>query len=96
MSTVNLAPAEGEKELNIASRLCIVRQLFVVMITQVLRRNSQILKIFFTVCLKVIVQLAVRTLLAEGLELHLLKLYGAESKVTGGNFVTERLAYLTD
>ena len=43
-----------------------------------------------------LVKLSVCALFAEGLELHLLELNGAEGEVARGNLVSESLAYLPD
>ena len=88
--------AEWEKEFNITCCLCIVRKLFVIVEAKMICRNSQIFKILSAVFLEIIVKVTVCALFAEGLEFHLLKFNCSEGKVTGCNFVSERLAYLTD
>ena len=94
--TVDFAPAEREQKFNIARRFRIVRQLFVVMEAQMLCGQTQILKILLAVSLKIVIQIGIRPLFAEGLEFHLLKFNGAEREVTGRNFIAERLTDLTD
>ena len=47
------------------------------------------------VILEIFVEVCVHSLLAEGLELHLLELYGSECKVAGSNLISESLTYLT-
>ncbi len=71
-------------------------KLFVVVETQMLLRNSEIHIIPMAVILEIFVKLGIRALLAEGLELHLLKLNRSECEVARSNLISESLADLTD
>ena len=93
---VDLAPAEREQELDVARGLRVMRELLVVVEAQMFGGKTQILKILPAVRLEVVVQLGVRALLAEGLELHLLELDRAEREVARRDLVAERLADLPD
>lgn len=96
VGAVYLAPAEREEKLDIARRLGVVGELLVVVEAEILGIDAEILVILSAVLLEVFVKLGVSTLFAEGLELHLLKLNGAEGEVAGGYLVSEGLAYLAD
>ena len=96
VSAVDFAPAEGEKELNVTSSLCIVSKLLVVVITKVFSLDAKVLIILHTVFFKIIVKLCICALFAEGLELHLLKLNCSEGEVAGGNFISEGFTDLSD
>lgn len=93
---VDLAPAEREQELDVARGLRVMREFLVVVEAQMFGGKTQILKILPAVRLEVVVQLGVRALLAEGLELHLLELDRAEREVARRDLVAERLADLPD
>ncbi len=95
VSAVYFAPAEGEKEFYVAGRLCVMGKLFMIVITQVFFGNAQIHIEFLAELFKEIVQLAVLSLLTEGLEFHLFKFDGTEGEVSGSYFVSESLTYLS-
>ena len=96
VGAVYLAPAEREEELYVACGFRVVGELLMVVEAQMLGSYAEILKILLAELLEVVVELIVRALLAEGLELHLLELYRSEGEVAGGYLVSERLADLTD
>ena len=96
VGAVYLAPAEREEELYVARGLGVVGELLMVVEAQMLGSYAEILKILLAELLEVVIELVVGTLLAEGLELHLLELYCSEGEVAGGYLVPERLADLTD
>ena len=58
--------------------------------------DSEVAIVFMTELFKILIKLCVGALFAEGLKLHLFKLDCSESEVAGCDFVSERLAYLTD
>src|SRR5699024_9706225 len=84
-----------EEELYIAGGFSVVGELLMVVEPKMLGRKSEILIILLAELLEVLIKLGVRSLLAEGLELHLLELNSPEGEVARGDLVSERLAYLT-
>ncbi len=96
VGAVDLAPAEGEEELDVAGGLGVVRELLMVVVAQMLLRDAEGHKELLAELLEVVVELAVGAGLAEGLELHLLKLDRAEGEVARGDLVAEGLADLPD
>ena len=93
-----LAPAEGEQKLEIRGRLGVVGQLFrlVVAQAQVLLAHVQADQPVAAEGAPVCKPVEVGAGLAEELQLHLLKLAGAESEVSGRDLVAEALADLRD
>ncbi len=93
-----LAPAEGEEELQIRCGLGIERQLLLLMVScpQHLLRNAQIQQPVLTELLPVSEPLQIGIRLAEELQLHLLELSGTEGEVARCDLVTEGLSDLTD
>ena len=93
-----LAPAEGEQELNIRSRFGIEGKLFLIMVTDThfFRFDSQGLQPVDTELLPVSKPFQISVGLTEEFQLHLLKFTGTEGKVSGSDFVTEGFAHLAD
>ena len=93
-----LAPAEGEQELNVGGGLAVEAQLLLLMVThpQLFFFQSQILQPADAELLPVVKPLQVRIRLAEELQLHLLELSGTEGKVSGSDLVAERFSDLAD
>ena len=93
-----LAPAEGEQELEVGGRLGIEGQLLglVVPQAQVFFFDAQAQQPVLAERAPVVEPLQVLAGLAEELQLHLLELAHAEDEVAGGDLVAEALADLAD
>ena len=96
MRTVDLAPTEREEKFDIASCLCIVSELLMIVETEMFLCNAEIHIILMTVVFEILVKIGIRALLTEGLELHLLELDRSESEVARGDLISESLTDLTD
>ena len=97
-NTPELAPTEGEEELEVGGCLGIEAKLLGIVVTKtkVLVLHTEVKKPLVAEVLPVCEPLKVGAGLAEELKLHLLKLSGSEYEVTGGNLVTEGLTNLAD
>ena len=93
-----LTPAEGEQEFHIRGGLAVEGQLLLLMIavTHFLMLQAQAVQPVQTELLPVVEPLQIRIRLAEELQLHLLKLSGTESEVSGGNLIPEGFSDLSD
>ena len=93
-----LAPAEGEAELEIGRRLRIEGKLLFLVVARAehILAHAELFQPLDALLLPVREPLEVRVRLAEELELHLLKLAGAEGKVARCDLVPEGLADLAD
>ena len=92
-----LAPAEGEHELEVGGGLGVEGQLLGLVVAQaeVLLLQAQIHQPLAAELPPVLEPLQIGARLAEELQLHLLKLPDAEDEVAGGDLVAEGLAHLT-
>ena len=91
-----LAPAEGEEELEVRGALGVEAQLLGAVVTQpqVLLADVQVQQPLLAEGAPVLEPLQVGAGLAEELQLHLLELTGAEGEVARGDLVAEALAHL--
>ena len=96
VGAVDLPPAEGEQELDVAGGLGVVGQLLVVVVAQVAGGDAQGQEELPAEALEVLIEVQILPRLAEGLELHLFELDGAEGEVPRGDLVAECLADLPD
>ena len=93
-----LSPAEGEQELDIRRRLAVEAQLLLRVIPEphLFRLHTKLLQPVAAERPPVIKPLQIRIRLTEELQLHLFELTRTEGKVSGCDFIPERLADLSD
>ena len=92
------APAERESELEVGRGAAVEAKFFLIVVAQaqVFFLDSKAVKPIFAVFFPVIEPFKVGAGFAEEFKFHLFKLADAEDEVAGGNFVSERLADLSD
>ena len=95
VNSFQFAPAEREFEFDVDRRLCIVRQLVVIMVLQFVFPEAEAFFIIFHACRAPVFEPFHGFLVAaEEFHFHLRELAGAECEVAGRDLVAERLADL--
>ena len=96
MDTFHFLETERHFEFDISSRICIVGQLFVIVITIFFITQSHCLVPFQTSSLPLLEPFHLFARTNEELHFHLFELAHAEDELTGNDLVTESLTDLSD